>query len=58
MMRDGIGWRGEWGGGGVIDSYQGVGMGAGGGYYLIVFLVFFYLCFLPFVLSCPVSWFK
>ena len=60
MMRDGIGWRGEWGWGGwgVIDSYQGVGMGAGGGYYLIVFLVFFYLCFLPFVLSCPVSWFK
>ena len=58
MMRDGIGWRGEWGGWGVIDSYQGVGMGAGGGYYLIVFLVFFYLCFLPFVLSCPVSWFK
>ena len=58
-MRDGIGWRGECGGGGgVIDSYQGVGMGAGGGYYLIVFLGFFYLCFLPFVLSCPVSWFK
>ena len=56
MMRDGIGWRGGWGGG--IDSYQGVGMGAGGGYYLIVFFVFFYLCFLHFVLSCPVSCFK
>ena len=42
---------GQVGGGGVVDSYQGVGGGTGSGYYLIVFL----FVLLSFVLSCPVS---
>ena len=33
---------GGWDRWGVVDSYQGVGGGTGGGYYLIVF---FNLCF-------------
>ena len=34
------------GGGGVVDSYQGLGEGTGGGYYLIVFVsyVFVFCC--------------
>ena len=40
----------EGGGGGVVDSYQGVGGRTRGGYYLIVFL-----CFLYCRLSCLVS---
>ena len=42
---------------GVVDSYQGVGGGRGGEYYLIVF-VFVLLMLLYFVLSYPVSFFK
>ena len=38
---------------GVVDSYQGVGRGTGGGYYLIAWFLLFVL--LPFGLSCPVS---
>ena len=40
----------------MIDSYQGVGGGTGGGYYLRV--CFFLLALLFFVLSCPISFFK
>ena len=40
----------------VLDSYQGVGVRREAGYYLIV--CFFLLVLLPFVLSCPVSFFK
>ena len=40
---------------GVVDSYQIVGVGTGGGYY---FIVFFLLVLLSFVLSCTVSFFK
>ena len=43
------GWD-RWRGGGVVDSYQGVGGRTRGGYYLIVFL-----CFLCCRLSCLVS---
>ena len=32
-------------GGGVVDSYQGVGGGTGGGYYLFFFFFDFYLWF-------------
>ena len=35
----------------MVDLYQGVSGGAGGGYYLIVFL----FVLLSFGLSCPVS---
>ena len=38
---------------GVVDSYQGVGGGTGGGSYLIAWFLLFVL--LPFGLSCPVS---
>ena len=40
----------------VLDSYQGVGVRREAGYYLIV--CFFLLVLLPFVLCCPVSFFK
>ena len=40
------------GAGGVVDSYQGVGGGTVGGYYLIVC---FFTSLLSFVLSCPFS---
>ena len=36
---------------GVVDSYQGVGGGTEGGYYLIAWFLLFVL--LPFGLSCP-----
>ena len=29
----------------MVDSYQGVGGGTGGGYYLLVCIFYFYLCF-------------
>ena len=46
-----------WGsGGGVVDSYQGVGGGTGGWYYLVVSL--FLLVLLSFVLPCSGSCFK
>ena len=38
---------------GVVDSYQGVGGGTGGGYYLIGCFSLFVL--LSFGVSCPVS---
>ena len=38
-------------GGGEVDSYQGVGGGIGGGYYLIVFL----FVLLSFGVSCSIS---
>ena len=41
--------------GGVWFSYQGVGGGTGGGYYLIVFLYCFLCVLLSFGLSCPAS---
>ena len=47
------GWDRWWLGDGVVDSYQGVGGGIGGVYYLIVFL----LLLLSFVLSCSLSLF-
>ena len=47
------GWDRWWLGDGVFDSYQGVGGGTGGGYYLIVF----FTCAFSFVLSCPLSYF-
>ena len=48
-------WWGKWiGGGQVVDSYQSVGGGTGGGYYLIKG---FLLVTLSFVVSCPVSFF-
>ena len=37
---------------GLIDYYQGVGVGTGGGYCLIVFFQF---VLLSFDLSCPIS---
>ena len=37
----------------VVDSYHGVGGGAGRGYYLS--LIYFYMYFCLFGLSCPVS---
>ena len=37
---------------GLVDPYQGVGGGTGGGYYLIVC---FFISVLSFGLSCPVS---
>ena len=37
-------------GGGVVDSYQGVGAGTGGGYCLIVFLFVLF----SFGVSCPI----
>ena len=46
---------GVWNRLGEVDSYQGVDGGTGGGYYLIFFLLH---VLLPFVLSCPVSFFK
>ena len=49
-MEDGIG-----GGGGVVDSYQGVGKGDRGGRYLIVFFIIFFFVLSSFGLSCPVS---
>ena len=39
----------------VVDSYQGVGGGTGGGYYLSFFSL---LVLLSFLLACPVSFFK
>ena len=38
-------------GGGVVDSYQGVGAGTGGGYYLIVFFIcaFFFWCLMSYI---------
>ena len=42
--------------GGMVDSYQGVSLVTGGGYYLRVF--FFLLVLLPFGLSCCLSFFK
>ena len=44
---------GGWDRWGVVDSYQGVGGGTGGGYYLIV--CFFLFVLLSFGFSCPVS---
>ena len=38
----------------VVDSYQGVGGGTEGGYYVIVFFVCVFV-FCVFGLSCPVS---
>ena len=45
----GMGWMG---GGGVVDSHQGVSGGTGGGFYLIVSCLF---VLLSFGVSCPVS---
>ena len=40
----------------VVASYQGLGGGIGGGYYLLVcFLCLFLFLLLSFGLSCPVS---
>ena len=48
-----MGGRVRWGGG---DSYQGVGGGTRGGYYLSLFCLFSFLfVLLSFGLSCPVS---
>ena len=44
---------GGWNTWGVVDSFQGVGGGTVGGYYLIVFLFLFVL--LSFGVLCPVS---
>ena len=47
---------GGWDRFGVVDSYQGVHEGTGGGYYLIAFFYFiFFLVLLSFGCSCPVS---
>ena len=43
---------------GVVDLYQGVGEGTGGGYYLIDCFFFFLFVLLSFGLSCLVSFFK
>ena len=40
------------GGGGVVDSHQGMGGGTGGGFYLIVSCLF---VLLSIGVSCPVS---
>ena len=40
----------------MFASYQGLGGGTGGGYYLLVcFLCLFLFVLLPFGLSCPAS---
>ena len=39
----------------MFDSYQGVGRGTGGGYFLIDFLSFFLRVLLSFGLSFPVT---
>ena len=46
---------GGWDRWGVVDLYQGVSGGTGGGYYLIVFFCFFLFVLLSFGLSCIVS---
>ena len=46
---------GGWDRWGMVDSYQSVGGGTGGGCYLIVFLFLFLFMLLSFGLSCPVS---
>ena len=47
---------GGWDRWGVVASYQGLGGGTGGGYYLLVcFLCLFLFVLLSFGLSCPVS---
>ena len=38
----------------MVDTYQGVGGGTGGGYYLFVYFLFLFVL-LSFGLSCPVS---
>ena len=43
------------GGGVVVDSHQGVDVGTGGAYYVIVFCFPFLFVLLSFGLSCPVS---
>ena len=48
MMGDGIGGR-------VVESYQGVGGGTGGEYYLLVSIFFIFICAFVFWSSCPVS---
>ena len=42
---------------GVVDLLQGMGWGAGGGYYLVVVFLFFSRVLLSFVLSYPLSLF-
>ena len=47
---------GRWDRWGVVSSYQGLGGGTEGGYYLLVcFLCLFLLVLLSFGLSCPAS---
>ena len=49
-------WWGGWDRWGVVASYQGLGGGTGGGYYLLVcFLCLFLFVLLSFGLWCPAS---
>ena len=46
---------GRWDRWGAVDSYQGVGVGTGGCYYLLVCIFLFSFVLVSFGLSCPVS---